>query len=251
LCSTPRKGADDEEPTTTSSQASIGHLRKVGPNEPHGRRILFANGVPEISRFVGLALSTAHHQVISVDNADDALALAAQGSFDLVLVDLWLSGSYDLSLVRKLAEIGGPPVVILSDPPNEHELKRALDAGAVDYVSSPVSGRDLLERVQMALSPRSTCRIRRVAMDARRVVEIFLSHETKPEVPGRAAGGGMECQCQLCILLRRHHSAHARLTNSLDATASAEARAEMFTLEVQLVALLGGSESEVLSGGLD
>ena len=58
-------------------------------------------------------------------------------SLDLVLVDLWLSGAYDLSLVRELAKLGGLPIVILGDPPANDELKRALQAGASITSSTP------------------------------------------------------------------------------------------------------------------
>ncbi|MEX2598835.1 MAG: response regulator [Dehalococcoidia bacterium] len=123
-----------------------------GPAHPNSNRILLINREPLVSRFVQSALQSAWHEVLSARNAEDALTLMEQERPHLILIDLWLSGLFDTGLLRQLASLGGPRIVVLSDPPTQDESTQALEAGADDYIPLPIAADELLQRVQAALS---------------------------------------------------------------------------------------------------
>ena len=64
--------------------------------------ILVAEDEPGIARFVTRGLTSAGHLVETVDNGDDALALAIGGSFDLLLLDLGLPGRDGFGVLTEL-----------------------------------------------------------------------------------------------------------------------------------------------------
>ena len=77
-------------------------------------------------------------------------ALAARTP-DLIVLDLMMPGEDGLSVCRRLAGKGGPPIVMLSAMGEDTDRIIGLELGADDYLPKPCNPRELLARVRAVL----------------------------------------------------------------------------------------------------
>jgi two-component system OmpR family response regulator len=70
---------------------------------------------------------------------------------DLVILDVMLPGEDGLSICRRLADRGGPAIVMVSAMADEVDRVLGLEMGADDYLSKPCSPRELLARVRAVM----------------------------------------------------------------------------------------------------
>jgi len=80
----------------------------------------------------------------------DGMKLGKQ-HFDLILMDWMLPGHSGLDTMKTIAGRSGAPVIFLTGKRQDQDLAEALNAGADDFVSKPVSETVLLARVQAVL----------------------------------------------------------------------------------------------------
>nr|WP_315429017.1 LytTR family DNA-binding domain-containing protein [uncultured Albidiferax sp.] len=78
--------------------------------------------------------------------AEQALALLASQTFDLLLLDIHMPGIDGLQLAQRLQALAQPPAVVFVTAHAGHALQ-AFEVAAVDYLTKPVR----LERLQQAL----------------------------------------------------------------------------------------------------
>ena len=80
------------------------------------------------------------------------LALAREGDFDAVVLDVMLPGISGYEVVRRLRADGNwVPVLMLSAKDGEYDQADALDDGADDYLTKPFSFVVLLARIRALL----------------------------------------------------------------------------------------------------
>ncbi|MDR1049903.1 MAG: response regulator transcription factor [Deltaproteobacteria bacterium] len=92
------------------------------------------------------------YQVVSFDNANDALIALEDMPPDLVLLDLMLPGLQGLQFLDILRQKDKrTPVVIMSARTSEEDVIRALERGADDYLPKPFSVKLLETKVKVAL----------------------------------------------------------------------------------------------------
>jgi two-component system copper resistance phosphate regulon response regulator CusR len=117
--------------------------------------LLVVDDEPRICRFVSRALEAHGHAVDTARSGEEALRLAAQGSYALVVLDLLLPGidGYDV-LQRLLAENSRSRVLVLSAVGDVESRVQCLRMGAVDYLPKPFAVAELLARVDARLSER-------------------------------------------------------------------------------------------------
>ncbi|MDP9189352.1 MAG: response regulator transcription factor [Actinomycetota bacterium] len=83
--------------------------------------------------------------------ANEALALAASASPDLVLLDIGLPDGSGLDVCRELRRSSGVPVIMLTARGSEADRVAGLELGADDYVVKPFSAREVTARVRAVL----------------------------------------------------------------------------------------------------
>lgn len=87
-------------------------------------------------------------------------------AFDLILLDLMLPGVGGLDLCRAIRARSSTPIIIVSARGEEIDRVLGLELGADDYVSKPVSHKELLARVRAVLRrPPLTAEAGRPARD--------------------------------------------------------------------------------------
>jgi len=91
----------------------------------------------------------------TVDVAHDgltALDMAADGDYDVILLDIMLPGRHGYAVVEDLRAQGDhTPVLLLSAKDGEHDVADGLDVGADDYLTKPFSFVVLLARIRALL----------------------------------------------------------------------------------------------------
>lgn len=97
----------------------------------------------------------------AVLQAGDALTMEqvlAAAPVDLIVLDLMLPGEDGLSICRRIADGGGPAIIMLSAMGEEIDRILGLELGADDYLAKPCSPRELLARVRAVLRRREDAR---------------------------------------------------------------------------------------------
>jgi DNA-binding response OmpR family regulator len=114
---------------------------------------------PTVAEVVTGYLQRAGYQVDRAADGHQALAGAAAGRPDLVVLDLMLPGLDGLEVCRRLraTEHGADlPVVMLTAKGDEADRILGLELGADDYVTKPFSPRELVLRIQSVLRRAGT-----------------------------------------------------------------------------------------------
>jgi CheY-like chemotaxis protein len=108
-----------------------------------GLRVLVVDDDPDVLELFAVALTACGADVTTVDNARDAVALAARTRPHAIVSDIAMVGEDGYWLVRELkrlpAEVlGDVPVVAATAYGQEHPRARVLAAGFAEHVQKPV-----------------------------------------------------------------------------------------------------------------
>ena len=124
-------------------------------------QILLVEDEEKLARFVELELLHEGYNVTKSGNGREALDLALQENYDLILLDIMLPGLNGLEVLRRLLREKEVPVILLTARDAVMDKVSGLDAGAVDYITKPFAIEELLARIRVALKlHRSSHRVR-------------------------------------------------------------------------------------------
>ena len=140
-------------------------------------RILVVDDEPRICRFVSHALERNGHSVTVAGTGQEAIRLAADDEFALVVLDLILPGLSGLDVLRAiLANQPSQRVLMLSAIGDVATKVECFQNGAVDYLAKPFAVAELIARVRVRVSEPQPAVVRRwlnvgaVALDLQRRV---------------------------------------------------------------------------------
>jgi two-component system nitrogen regulation response regulator NtrX len=128
-------------------------------------RILIIDDEPAIRTTLSSILEDEGHKTTLCESGEEGLTHFARDEFDLVLLDLWLPGVDGLTVLERLRNIGGPPVIMISGHGSVDSAVRATRLGAYDFMEKPLALERVLLTVNHALSDR---RLREQVRDLRR-----------------------------------------------------------------------------------
>jgi len=163
-------------------------------------RILIAEDEDRIVTFLERGLRTNGFSTTAVRTGPDAVALARDDQFELLVLDLGLPGLDGQEVLRQIRARGEKlPVIILTAREGIDDTVAGFDAGADDYVTKPFRFEELLARIRARLRDETTpettilrvgslsldMRTRRATVDGRQVelsareyalAETFMRH---------------------------------------------------------------------------
>jgi two-component system OmpR family response regulator len=114
--------------------------------------ILVVEDEPNLSFVVSAALRIAGFSVMEATSGQEALTRAAQGTVDLVLLDVMLPDVDGFEVCRRLRAGGSDlPVVFLTARDSTDDRVRGLTIGGDDYLTKPFSVEEMVARVQAVL----------------------------------------------------------------------------------------------------
>lgn len=102
-----------------------------------------------------------HSDVITAESAQTAFSMLPleagqdRSSIDLILMDILmpnLNGIDACRLIKQRDHLRDIPIIMVTAKNNPDDLSEAFSAGAMDYISKPVNGVELLARVTSALT---------------------------------------------------------------------------------------------------
>src|SRR6201996_899003 len=123
-------------------------------NPGSGAHILMVDDDPGIRDVVSEFLTRHGYTVETAADAATMERVLERGDVDLMVLDVMLPGEDGLSICRRLAGGGGPPIIMLSAMGEDTDRIVGLEIGADDYLPKPCNPRELLARVRAVLRRR-------------------------------------------------------------------------------------------------
>jgi signal transduction histidine kinase len=123
---------------------------------PGAARILLVDDHP-MNREIGAALLTlVGCQVETADNGQQAVAKAARGGFDIILMDIHMPEMDGLAATRAIKALAGGagdvPIIAMSADALPQQVERCYAAGMVDHVAKPVQREVLYAKISRWLA---------------------------------------------------------------------------------------------------
>ena len=120
-----------------------------------GRRILIVDDEPYILRILSFKLRREGYTTLEARSAEDAEALIAGNSIDLMVLDVGLATAttgFDLAAkLRDQQATRDLPIIILTARGYSADVLRGRMLGAAGYITKPFSSDELVERVRAIL----------------------------------------------------------------------------------------------------
>jgi len=113
--------------------------------------ILVVEDEEKLARFVELELKHDGYEVSKSGNGREALEMALENDYDLILLDIMLPELNGLEVMRRLSKEKSVPVILLTARDAVMDKVSGLDAGAVDYITKPFAIEELLARIRVVL----------------------------------------------------------------------------------------------------
>ena len=121
-------------------------------------RILVADDHALVREGIGKVLGLDERLVVAGEavSASDVLACLKRGGIDLLLLDLLMPGANDVDLIRRVVAAHPKlPVLVLTMHADAHIARRAIQAGALGYLTKDASPELLVDAVHHVLEGRS------------------------------------------------------------------------------------------------
>jgi heavy metal response regulator len=124
--------------------------------EDYRVKILIVEDEKKVAEFVRKGLQEEGYVVDAVHDGEEGLRLAAEGLYDLVILDIYLPKMDGLAVLTKLRqEKVFTPVLLLTVRATIEDKVLGLDSGADDYLTKPFIFQELLARVRALLRRRT------------------------------------------------------------------------------------------------
>lgn len=119
------------------------------------RKILVVDDEERIRKLVILYLETDDFEVSEAENGEEALQLALNENFDLIILDIMMPGKDGIEVTKELRQHKSTPILLLTAKSEENDILEGFEAGADDYVKKPFSPREVLQRTKAILKRSS------------------------------------------------------------------------------------------------
>ncbi len=119
------------------------------------QKILIVDDEPAALKVLGMALHREGYEVLGAQSGQEALQKAIAEQPDLIILDVMMpdmDGFEACRQIRSTPEIGHIPIILLTALSKVEDKVAGFEAGADDYVSKPVSLKELSARVRVLLS---------------------------------------------------------------------------------------------------
>jgi two-component system, OmpR family, alkaline phosphatase synthesis response regulator PhoP len=120
-------------------------------------RVLIVDDEPDILLMLRVNLEADGYATALAADGESALQRIGEEAFDLVLLDVMMPVMDGWGVLDRLAtEVAAPLVIVVSAKSSRRDMARALEMGAVAYVTKPFSPLDLSAVVARVLAASPT-----------------------------------------------------------------------------------------------
>lgn len=136
-----------------SSQGGSGSLIEPAFPEdaPRRRWALVVDDVSDVTDMLSVLMTHAGYEVATASSAPDAIALAKENHFDIVISDIGMPemNGYELAqALRSLADYQTVPMVAVTGYSMFDDRSRSLNAGFNEHVTKPIDPRAFLNLIE-------------------------------------------------------------------------------------------------------
>ncbi|MCA0970302.1 response regulator transcription factor [Halobacillus litoralis] len=153
-------------------------------------RVLVVDDEERIRRLIRMYLERENYVVEEAEDGEEALTLALQEDFDVILLDLMLPGKDGMEVCKQLREKKATPVIMLTAKGEETNRVQGFEVGTDDYIVKPFSPREVVLRVKALLRRASSTRFLETDTSARNV--LVFPHMTIDNDAHRVTADGKE-----------------------------------------------------------
>jgi len=118
-------------------------------------RILVIDDDPDIGIMIKMMLEYKGYAVSVAMRADQAEEMIEKEKFDLLIMDMLLSGTNGIDLCRDLKSnptTAHLPVIMISAHPNAKEI--CMQHGADEFIPKPFDMQEILSKIQQLVNPK-------------------------------------------------------------------------------------------------
>jgi CheY-like chemotaxis protein len=125
-----------------------GELKGSQAADQSKRCILVVDDHDDTLRSMKMLLTRLGYEVLAAENMTDALRIAEEQHFDILLSDIGLPDGNGLELLKKIRTRRNVPALALSGFGMDDDIDRSREAGFADHLTKPVS----MDRLQAAIA---------------------------------------------------------------------------------------------------
>jgi DNA-binding response OmpR family regulator len=114
-------------------------------------RILLVDDEESLQKLLAYPLRKEGYEVVPALDGEAALERLAEGSFDLVVLDVRLPKLDGFEVCRRVRARSAVPIIMLTAKDDEFDKVLGLELGADDYITKPFSVREFRSRVKAVL----------------------------------------------------------------------------------------------------
>ena len=114
-------------------------------------RILIVDDEKLLVKGIKFNLENEGYEVDAVYNGEDALALAGEVEYDLIVLDLMLPKINGLEVCRRIREYSKVPIIMLTAKGEDTDKLLGFEHGADDYITKPFNVLELKARIRAIL----------------------------------------------------------------------------------------------------
>ena len=112
------------------------------------KNILVVEDDQNVANLVTTYFKNEKWKVSKVFNGEEALEIAYENSYDLIILDLMLPKLSGLEFIKEYRKVFNTPVIMLTAKITESDIIEGLNLGADDYVTKPFSPKELVSRAK-------------------------------------------------------------------------------------------------------
>ncbi|MDF1612158.1 response regulator [Stygiobacter electus] len=89
--------------------------------------------------------------IVVVENGEDAIKMAKEKKFDLILMDMQMpimNGFEATEKIREFPEYKNTPIIALTAFAMKGDREKCIEAGATDYIPKPIDSKEFIEKVK-------------------------------------------------------------------------------------------------------
>jgi two-component system response regulator ResD len=122
----------------------------------HEARVLVVDDEERIRRLLRMYLERENFLVEDAENGEDALEMALNNEYDIILLDIMMPGIDGMEVCQELRKTKATPIIMLTAKGEETNRVQGFEVGTDDYIVKPFSPREVVLRVKALLRRSSS-----------------------------------------------------------------------------------------------